>query len=235
MDDNANSTSEEHYAGWKEQGWHFLHPSIPSQTSLWHPVPFHHPNCHPYSRNIALWAETDKLKTSAKALHQTWVSRYHRQAKDLKPLMKPKSLAFDKQTCTFIAKLMDANKITDLQFTTESVKVLGSYSKQATDKVLWLLLYVTWIRSRNNIASTLILVDDLKRSCLERGDRTKQGYRVLKILEILLEPLGSHTRSESEATTTRRISHIMEELFRWTKVKIVDGEHSSDCTNIIFE
>ncbi|CAO3576130.1 unnamed protein product [Absidia cylindrospora] len=122
MDDNANSTSEEHYAGWNELRRYIAKNSHPDFKTF----------VSNDSRNIALWAETDKLKTTAKALHQTWVSRYRRQAKDLTALMKPKYLAFDKQTWTLIAKLTDANKITDLQFTTESVKVLGSYSKQAT-------------------------------------------------------------------------------------------------------
>ncbi|KAI8138208.1 hypothetical protein BJV82DRAFT_632136 [Fennellomyces sp. T-0311] len=48
-----------------------------------------------------------------------------------------------------------------------------------------------------------------------------------------MEQAGGVTLEESEATTSRRVANIMEELFRWTAVKLVDGEHTSDSTRSI--
>ncbi|KAG0167988.1 hypothetical protein DFQ30_005419 [Apophysomyces sp. BC1015] len=84
--------------------------------------------------------------------------------------------------------------------------------------------------SDSNVEDTISFIDDLKKPYLKNCGRSRQGYRVLKILEQLLETMGSHTSTESEATTTRRIAAIIEEMFRWTPIKLVDGEHTSDCT-----
>ncbi|ORZ14109.1 hypothetical protein BCR42DRAFT_492744 [Absidia repens] len=84
--------------------------------------------------------------------------------------------------------------------------------------------------TNSNIEDTISLVDDLKKPYLQSCGRSGQGYRVLRIVEQLLETMESHSFAESEATTTRRIMIIMEEIFRWTRIKLVDGEHVSECT-----
>ncbi|CDH52791.1 hypothetical protein RO3G_11958 [Lichtheimia corymbifera JMRC:FSU:9682] len=68
--------------------------------------------------------------------------------------------------------------------------------------------------SNSNVEETLMLIDELKRPFLEKSGRTHQGYRVLKIITV-----GIHG--------------ITYEIFRWTQIKLVDGEHTSDCTQSV--
>lgn len=75
-----------------------------------------------------------------------------------------------------------------------------------------------------------MLINDLKRPFLENEDRGHEIYRMLKIMEYLIDTLEDYESNGSEMTSYRRFAYIFDILFRKTAIKCLDGEIASDTT-----
>jgi hypothetical protein len=73
------------------------------------------------------------------------------------------------------------------------------------------------------------MIDDAMRPLL-RNNRHSQEYRVLKIIQYIIETAEDWDLTDSETTVYRRVASIMNHLFRFTGIKLADGETASDCT-----
>ncbi|CAO3702065.1 unnamed protein product [Rhizopus stolonifer] len=78
----------------------------------------------------------------------------------------------------------------------------------------------------------LAIIDDAKRPLL-RHHRHSQEYRLLKIIEQVIETADDWDVTDSETTVYRRVGAIMNHLFRFTDIKLADGETESNCTKVM--
>jgi hypothetical protein len=79
------------------------------------------------------------------------------------------------------------------------------------------------------VGDVLAMLDDAMRPLL-RNNRHTQEYRVLKIIQYIIETAEDWDLTDSETTVYRRVASIMDHLFRFTGIKLADGETASDCT-----
>ncbi|ORY98208.1 hypothetical protein BCR43DRAFT_264234 [Syncephalastrum racemosum] len=68
-----------------------------------------------------------------------------------------------------------------------------------------------------------------KRAHIGKGCHS-QEYRLLSILEYVIESADDWQPDDSEMTVYRRVATVMDYLFRSTDVKLMDGESASQCT-----
>jgi hypothetical protein len=79
------------------------------------------------------------------------------------------------------------------------------------------------------VGDVLAMFDDAMRPLL-RNNRHTQEYRVLKIIQYIIETAEDWDLTDSETTVCRHVASIMSHLFRFTGIKLADGETASDCT-----
>ncbi|KAF7727453.1 hypothetical protein EC973_007522 [Apophysomyces ossiformis] len=101
------------------------------------------------------------------------------------------------------------------------------------DDTLNLYQHVASICTNDSREDVLLAIDELKKPLLQAKQRDHETYRMLKILEYVVEGLEGFDDHESESTSYRRFATIMDCLFRGTQVKCVDGEFTSDATKAI--
>ncbi|ORY98206.1 hypothetical protein BCR43DRAFT_491025 [Syncephalastrum racemosum] len=85
------------------------------------------------------------------------------------------------------------------------------------------------VMSDASVEEVLATVLDLKRAHIGKG-RHSQEYRLLSILEYVIESADDWQPDDSEMTVYRRVATVMDYLFRSTDVKLMDGESASQCT-----
>ncbi|ORX55605.1 hypothetical protein DM01DRAFT_1345108 [Hesseltinella vesiculosa] len=80
------------------------------------------------------------------------------------------------------------------------------------------------------VGECLLLVHELQKPLLSANQFDAQQYRVLKIVEYLLDCLDTYSAGENEATVQRRFATILDHVFRGTKIKLAEDETTSSCT-----
>ncbi|ORX49170.1 hypothetical protein DM01DRAFT_322888 [Hesseltinella vesiculosa] len=77
---------------------------------------------------------------------------------------------------------------------------------------------------------SLVIIHKAMQSFLINKHTSLEEYKLLKIMEGLLDAMQTYSSNDSEASVTRRFATILDFLLRSTKVRVREGEISSNAT-----